>query len=93
MRPTAHEAVMERVDEQGQVLGFSIIGVSRFQKDGNKEDQGLSPSQDPPPSFPGLMFHKGDRQNIKIPAYCLMTNHLHVVAIPGKEGSLFLGNI
>jgi hypothetical protein len=24
---------MERVDEQGQVLGFSIIGVSRFQKD------------------------------------------------------------
>ena len=33
MRPTAHEAVMERVDEQGQVLGFSIIGVSRFQKD------------------------------------------------------------
>ena len=33
MRPTAHEAVMERVDEQGQVLGFSIIGASRFQKD------------------------------------------------------------
>jgi uncharacterized protein YuzE len=33
MRPTAHEAVMERVDEQGQVLGFSIMGVSRFQKD------------------------------------------------------------
>ena len=33
MRPTAHEAVMERVDEHGQVLGFSIIGVSRFQKD------------------------------------------------------------
>ena len=33
MRPTAHEAVMERVDEQGQVLGFSILGVSRFQKD------------------------------------------------------------
>ena len=23
---------MERVDEQGQVLGFSILGVSRFQK-------------------------------------------------------------
>jgi hypothetical protein len=36
MRPTAHEAVMERVDEQGQVLGFSIIGVSRFQKDISK---------------------------------------------------------
>lgn len=33
MRPTAHEAVMERVDEQGQVLGFSILGVSRVQKD------------------------------------------------------------
>jgi hypothetical protein len=33
IRPTTHEAVMERVDEQGQVLGFSIIGVSRFQKD------------------------------------------------------------
>ena len=37
------------------------------------------------------MLHKGDRHNVKIPAYCLMTNHLHVVAIPAKEGSLFLG--
>ena len=33
IRPTAHEVVMERVDEQGQVLGFSILGVSRVQKD------------------------------------------------------------
>jgi hypothetical protein len=33
MRPTTHDAVMERVDEQGQVLGFSVLGVSRFKKD------------------------------------------------------------
>ena len=33
MRPTGHEAVMERVDEEGHILGFSINGVSRFQKD------------------------------------------------------------
>jgi hypothetical protein len=33
MRPTAHDAVMERVDEQGRVLGFSVLGVSRFPKD------------------------------------------------------------
>ena len=33
MRSTSHEALMERVDEQGHVLGFSVIGVSRFQKD------------------------------------------------------------
>ena len=33
MRPTAHDAVLERVDEQGQVLGFSVLGVSRFKKD------------------------------------------------------------
>lgn len=33
MRATAHDAVMERVDEQGHVLGFSIFGVSRFKKD------------------------------------------------------------
>lgn len=32
MRPTAHDAVMERVDEQGHVLGFSLLGVSRFRK-------------------------------------------------------------
>jgi hypothetical protein len=24
---------MERVDEQGRVLGFSILGVSRFRKE------------------------------------------------------------
>ena len=33
MRPTANDAVMERVDDQGHVLGFSVLGVSRFKKD------------------------------------------------------------
>ncbi len=33
MRETAHDAVMERVDEQGNVLGFTILGVSRLRKD------------------------------------------------------------
>jgi len=33
MRETAHDAVMERVDEHGHVLGVSILGVSRFRKD------------------------------------------------------------
>ena len=28
MRETAHDAVMERVDAQGNILGFSILGVS-----------------------------------------------------------------
>ena len=33
MRATVHEYLMERVDEQGNVLGFSILGVSRFRKE------------------------------------------------------------
>ena len=33
MRETTHEAVMERVDDQGAIIGFSILGVSRFKKD------------------------------------------------------------
>ena len=33
MRETEHEALMERVDEQGKVVGFSILGVSRFRKE------------------------------------------------------------
>ena len=32
MKETAHDAVMERVDGQGRVIGFSILGVSRFKK-------------------------------------------------------------
>ena len=32
-KATAHEAVMERVDAQGSVIGFSILGVSRFKKE------------------------------------------------------------
>jgi uncharacterized protein YuzE len=31
-KETKHEAVMERVDAQGRVIGFSILGVSRFKK-------------------------------------------------------------
>lgn len=37
MRETAHDALMERVDEQGHILGFSILGVSRFRKAGPLE--------------------------------------------------------
>lgn len=33
MKETAHDAVMERVDSAGNVIGFSILGVSRFTKD------------------------------------------------------------
>ena len=33
MRERKHEAVMERVDDHGQVVGFSIFGVSRFRKE------------------------------------------------------------
>ena len=33
MRPTNSDAVMRRVSEDGRVVGFSVFGVSRFQKD------------------------------------------------------------
>ena len=32
MQETKHDALMERVDAQGQVIGFSILGVSRILK-------------------------------------------------------------
>ena len=31
-KETKHDAVMERVDAQGQVIGFSVMGVSKFKK-------------------------------------------------------------
>jgi uncharacterized protein YuzE len=30
MRETAHDAIMERVDESGKVIGFSILQVSHL---------------------------------------------------------------
>jgi hypothetical protein len=32
-KETRHDAVMERVDEKGNIIGFSILGVSGFKKD------------------------------------------------------------
>lgn len=32
-KETRHDALMERVNEEGRVIGFSILGVSRFKKD------------------------------------------------------------
>lgn len=32
MRPTSSDALMKRVDEEGRLIGFSVFGVSRFQK-------------------------------------------------------------
>ena len=31
-KETSHDAVMERVDAEGHVIGFSILGVSQFSK-------------------------------------------------------------
>lgn len=33
VQETRHDAVMERVNQQGRVIGFSVTGVSRFRKD------------------------------------------------------------
>jgi hypothetical protein len=32
-KETPNAAVMERVDQQGRVIGFSVLGVSRFKKE------------------------------------------------------------
>ncbi len=32
-KETNHDAVMARVDAEGHVIGFSIMGVSQFSKD------------------------------------------------------------
>ena len=31
-KETQHDAVMERLDQNGRVIGFSVLGVSRFKK-------------------------------------------------------------
>ncbi len=33
MRQTAHDAVMERVDDKGNLLGFSVMNVSRLARE------------------------------------------------------------
>ncbi|MCW5549729.1 MAG: DUF2283 domain-containing protein [Opitutaceae bacterium] len=33
LRETDHDAVMERVDEEGRVLGFTVMAVSKLDKD------------------------------------------------------------
>lgn len=32
-KETANDAVMERVNAQGRVIGFSVLGVTRFRKE------------------------------------------------------------
>lgn len=32
-KETANDAVMERVSAKGQIIGFSVLGVTRFRKD------------------------------------------------------------
>jgi len=31
-KETQHDAVMERLDAEGHVIGFSVMGVSKFKK-------------------------------------------------------------
>lgn len=32
-KQTSNDSLMERVDTQGNVIGFSVLGLSRFRKD------------------------------------------------------------
>ena len=41
-KETSHYAVMERLDEDGRVIGFSIMGVSRFKKENPLETELIS---------------------------------------------------
>lgn len=41
-KETNHDAVMERVDAQGHVIGFSIMGVSKFRKEAPLEAELVS---------------------------------------------------
>jgi len=33
LRETDHDAIMERVDDQGNILGFSVLSVSQLSKE------------------------------------------------------------
>lgn len=33
LRETDHDAIMERVDDQGDILGFSVLSVSQLSKE------------------------------------------------------------
>jgi len=33
MRETDHDAILERVDDQGKILGFSVLNVSQLSKE------------------------------------------------------------
>ncbi len=33
LRETDHDAIMERVDDQGNILGFSVLSVSQISKE------------------------------------------------------------
>lgn len=39
MKETRHDAVMERVDVDGNIIGFSILGVTRFKKENPLETE------------------------------------------------------
>ena len=52
-KETSHDAVMERVDAEGHVIGFSILGVSQFSKDKPLEAELISAeSATPAPTTP-----------------------------------------
>jgi uncharacterized protein YuzE len=41
-KETSHDAVMERLDANGRVIGFSIMGVSQFKKENPLETELIS---------------------------------------------------
>jgi putative transposase len=39
-------------------------------------------------AYPGLPSKYGQRHGVEIWAYCFMTNHVHLIAVPGHEAAL-----
>ncbi len=43
LRETDHDAILERVDDQGNILGFSVLSVSKLSQEKPLYDQLIAP--------------------------------------------------
>ena len=41
-------------------------------------------------AYLGLLGERWEKHGVRVPGYCLMTNHIHLVAVPARKDSLNL---
>jgi putative transposase len=72
----------------GRIAGVIAVGLPHHVTQRGNGRRAVFYSDEDRKVYLQLLWEYGERYGVRWWGYCLMTNHVHLVAVPGKENAL-----